>query len=761
MKKILIVAMILLNISLNAQKIDTSTYAKKVEYLFSGIEKPTKAGIWYDKVTPWAELQYFGTEKNNIAKANLWKQARYELQALKEQDDFLSFNNAVLGYKAIDVIPFGVINTVLHYVDSNAVKNGVLTQERPNLPYKQVKKGNVFLSKSVFMAALLQDNPLEVGKTYRLALSKDFVWQQHNALVRSLEVQVGSEKYSFTPPYNSKTINFTPTQVGKQIISFKATFEDGTIATTQAEIVTNDASTFRVGVAPCYTPPIINPSVSSKANIVADIPFQAYTAGSPSIYGMGEVAYYYANSKTCANNSKQFLTKPVIFIDGFDALDKREISEIYEKNLAFDVDSPSPKNLGDNLRNKNYDLIVLNFPIYKYGTTTIDGGTDYIERNAMVLVRLIQQVNTELAANGSTEKLVIVGPSMGGLISKYALAYMEKVAMNHNTRLWISFDAPHHGANIPIGAQQFLKYYADVNTNQGARESLENKINSVAAKQMVVHHHLSNSTTGSLGTGFWPFRGIYRGNADGNGLPGSNGFPMNVRKLAIASGSQSGVTTGNPGDKVLHLEGEGKVWALFIFNYQVVTTGDIRMSGGYGNTVETFYGWTAGRSNWHSYNASEPWMQSLDTSPGGLYNTAEEIAIQARSSTNNWFITERVRVDVYNPVNCFIPTKSALSFSSGGTYGDSAENLTNRSLVCSGETPFDAYYAPLQNEGHIQLNAGNVAWIMPELDGIKNVNAPPVPVIIPINHLITAASTNTNCINQPQLYQSATNVFRW
>ncbi len=106
MKRILILLLVLATYKVSAQKIDTSTYAKKVEYLFAGIEKPTKAGIWYDKVTPWAELQYFGTEENNIAKANLWKQARYELQALKEQDDFLTFNNAVLGYKAIDVIPF-------------------------------------------------------------------------------------------------------------------------------------------------------------------------------------------------------------------------------------------------------------------------------------------------------------------------------------------------------------------------------------------------------------------------------------------------------------------------------------------------------------------------------------------------------------------------------------------------------------------------------------------------------------------------------
>lgn len=94
-----------------------------------------------------------------------------------------------------------------------------------------------------------------------------------------------------------------------------------------------------------------------------------------------------------------------------------------------------------------------------------DGGADYMERNAFVLIKLIQQLNQELRVQNSTEKITLIGPSMGGLISRYALAYMEKrLAENPNdlqwqqqwdanVKLWISFDAPHLGANIPIGDQ--------------------------------------------------------------------------------------------------------------------------------------------------------------------------------------------------------------------------------------------------------------------------------------------------------------------
>ena len=82
--------------------------------------------------------------------------------------------------------------------------------------------------------------------------------------------------------------------------------------------------------------------------------------------------------------------------------------------------------------------------------------TDYIERNALTHVALYQHLNNTLFSNGSSEKLVIVGPSMGGQMSRYALAYMEKHNIPHNTRLWVSIDSPHLGANIPIGIQSMM-----------------------------------------------------------------------------------------------------------------------------------------------------------------------------------------------------------------------------------------------------------------------------------------------------------------
>src|SRR5207237_3221799 len=118
------------------------------------------------------------------------------------------------------------------------------------------------------------------------------------------------------------------------------------------------------------------------------------------------------------------------------------------------------------------------------------GGEKYIERNELLQVKLIKKLNQELRDNGSTKKLVIIGPSMGGMISRYALAWMEKNKMAHNTSTWISLDAPHNGANVPIGAQKYLEFFAN-NGNKGAQETLQKQLNNPAAKEQLLHHYLS------------------------------------------------------------------------------------------------------------------------------------------------------------------------------------------------------------------------------------------------------------------------------
>ena len=273
------------------------------------------------------------------------------------------------------------------------------------------------------------------------------------------------------------------------------------------------------------------------------------------------------------------------------------------------------QNLVETLRARGYDVILVNQPNYVhpinptipigFGQTKpniVDGGADYIERNALALVKLMKEVNSKLIQNGSTSKVAVFGPSMGGQISRYALAYLEKKFAltgennwKHNTYLWVSVDSPHLGANIPMGVQSLLNLARG--DSDGAKEFYEKGLASPAAQQQIMELHrerpniipvgffgagqtvydynnadpnyLNSQTTlqnmpANRGSSF--FQQHYN-NQFNNGVPNSKGWPVNLRKIAMTNGSLTGsketvLASGNPGpnfaadgEKVINIRG--------------------------------------------------------------------------------------------------------------------------------------------------------------------------------------------------------------
>lgn len=85
-----------------------------------------------------------------------------------------------------------------------------------------------------------------------------------------------------------------------------------------------------------------------------------------------------------------------------------------------------------------------------------DNGVDFIQRNAYAFEEAIRWVNeNKLSDTPNT----IIGQSMGGLVARYALTDIEQNRnFNHDTDLYISHDAPHLGANTPIGMQHMYRH---------------------------------------------------------------------------------------------------------------------------------------------------------------------------------------------------------------------------------------------------------------------------------------------------------------
>ncbi len=317
---------------------------------------------------------------------------------------------------------------------------------------------------------------------------------------------------------------------------------------------------------------------------------------------------------------------------------------------------------------------------------------------------------------------MIVGPSMGSLISRYALAYMEKKGQNHNCRLWVSLDGPHLGVNVPIGSQYWLEYYSRVAGERDAEDVLEHNIGSVAAKQLLLHHWTSHSTSPAPAP---VTRGLFLQNLQNNGLPGSNGFPQNLRKVSLTNGSGSGVLQ-QPGagcSQVLNMKGFARNWLSFFSIIGALvrkqgTESNIYFSSDYGTTCKVFDGWYA-KFTFQNRHYEEKFAQtpsntrSYDVVPGGQYNTIGVIQQQGT-------ISDLLKYTTFSNVinnNAFIPTVSALALTNGNSR-DWAENLSNRNLVCTGETPFNAYFTPVNNEGHVTLTSASVDWVKNELNNL-------------------------------------------
>lgn len=121
---------------------------------------------------------------------------------------------------------------------------------------------------------------------------------------------------------------------------------------------------------------------------------------------------------------------------------------------------------------------------------------------------------------------------MGSLIAQYALAYMERNGIEHHTRLYISFDGIHQGANIPLGVQQLANYVGQQGLVSKVFKAIKNGVhNSRAARQMLIHHADSQSESPAA----HPWRAIFQQNLSEIGT-----YPARCRKVAIINGNNQG-----------------------------------------------------------------------------------------------------------------------------------------------------------------------------------------------------------------------------
>lgn len=152
-----------------------------------------------------------------------------------------------------------------------------------------------------------------------------------------------------------------------------------------------------------------------------------------------------------ACNSEPKNRRVVIYLEGIDILDflpkqNRTAEDMYYSMLQI-------PNISQ-LANFGYD-----FYIVDWANSRVD-----MRSNAMRVVNMIDKLKKEVE---NDYEFVIIGESMGGVIARYALTFMESPGYTdprnwpyanrrermHNCRLMITLDSPHQGANVPLSLQ--------------------------------------------------------------------------------------------------------------------------------------------------------------------------------------------------------------------------------------------------------------------------------------------------------------------
>jgi len=746
-------------------------YTQSMDSLLTYVNKDrVTTGILYDRVMSFANLNALKEDKT-ISTSNYkhFIQSWSELNRASFNPTFMKVEELKANIQKLvaeknNLVPIGIINTTMNYIDYGLPERPSLTFDKENGYFHNVEGINPFLERQVTVIAPLRTR-IDTA-VVKFVIPSNLMLQDRGLKIKNLEASFGTDsKYVFIS--NGKLLSETPEirfdSDGLKTFIFRITYENDTTEELQARMY--------VQVSADKNPVNVNgdmgfPAEENFANqsgenqgitvnsIENNIFFQGYNE-TVATKGTLEYRTYYNtvtnlgyNKETNTFSEQPKIRKEIMILDGYDPGDGRKI---YTGSVGYDPDKKSlyqlmiysvinedPVNLVDKLRAAPYgfDVTLVNFPI----------GADYIERNAMALVALLKRENSKLAANGSNEQISIIGPSMGGLVSRYALAYMEKNSIPHNTKLWVSFDSPHLGANIPISAQENIYFYGFNYGNEDAKVKFSENFFSPVARQLLIeqldnkqelHPNMVNPGLFSVNNGFplgvnngTAFRQQFTANLN------SNGFPQNLRKIAVINGTSTGLKTNVEGQKYLELASFVKIKWGQIFGTEFITrikamAFEDRYLNTPSNISRTFKGYgfafdTTPVVEASVYRTNINPRGSMDVVQGGYYPIADVLQTQFDLALDeNPIVNQRDwRVNLHK--SAFIPSVSALAFKNSD-FDWTAPFLRN--LICdplNKEIPFDSYFVAAENEEHVNVTAANAKWLINELEGIPQ--APYFPV---------------------------------
>jgi len=349
------------------------------------------------------------------------------------------------------------------------------------------------------------------------------------------------------------------------------------------------------------------------------------------------------------------LEKPVIVSEGFPGG--------YALGTLWDI--LNEQQFATRVLNSGHDLVILGY----------NQGTLAIESNAGVVIAAIQIAIQK--RHGNTP-LVVGGASMGGLICRYALTYMESQGMDHQTRLYFSFDSPHLGALVPASLLYFANYLAEDGT-----DCVNQLLTSTAAQEMLIYS-LTDYDDPMLVPS--PLRQTFCQN-----LAKYGDYPKRCRRVGVANGAGNGAGNGVPGSADMLTFRGYEIGATLYSSPGVEGTFD-------SNTVADL------RYDWFCFARND---NPFDGAPGGTDDFMNQVA--------QGLIQQGFDPTVHYPKSCFMPMISALAI-------DGLDPLKPADLYYNAQ----AHGAPsvvLQesffgetNDPHVTVTKDIAQWLLDRLD---------------------------------------------
>ncbi|GGS18629.1 hypothetical protein GCM10010252_67610 [Streptomyces aureoverticillatus] len=352
------------------------------------------------------------------------------------------------------------------------------------------------------------------------------------------------------------------------------------------------------------------------------------------------------------------LTRPVILADGFN-------SGPSELPFSWEFLENGPYPFISELRRRGRDVVLLGFR--ERSASIID--------NAQAAQAAVQEA---ISRREGDAPLVVGGFSMGGLVTRYALADLERKRMNHQTALYFSYDSPHRGAWIPIGLQAFAHYIRPLNA------AFSDQMNSPAAQQLLWQHISEWNGKPETHEDRTNFLAALRRVGDWPNIP---------RKIGVANGAGDGSGQGiRPG--TLAFAGKG----LAVVGTKLYTQGS-----GDGQLVGELRVVTIPK-----HEIRTPAFPEMDGAPGG---TLEGFGILADALNEKPPILG-LKSEAVLRAHCFVPAVSAVAIRD---IDDQAKLHVNINGLDPSESELDEFKVASQNEAHTLVTEELCGWIIERL----------------------------------------------